>query len=267
MKRYQQIQQKWRKKILAFCMILSVIGSFLSYMGAYAILFEIKLIPKLFDIKIILISLLMAILTPLGIMSPILTTLIMAFQASVWIRNAVFDLKISPIRGFTFEWIIEVNSLLKALNVISKWLGVQLLLTVLLKATLFVVTVYMAVDSTSMTQSYVKVFLIGAFIVWALEALTILIMLNLASEGVIEDVQDLKKIMEMMEATDKIEVEFEGKFLAQTYIRSLMVNELESFKGFDLHGFSKLGKPLLCSIFGMSLTYLIVLMQFRISEQ
>ena len=57
-----------------------------------------------------------------------------------------------------------------------------------------------------------------------------------------------------------------GQLQDARFARNLMVNEFQDFSGFDGLGYFTLGKPLLTSITANILTYLIVLIQFKISE-
>ena len=56
------------------------------------------------------------------------------------------------------------------------------------------------------------------------------------------------------------------KYMA-TYIRNLIVEKLVAFDGFEVGGFFTLKKKLFTSISANFVTYLIVLVQFKLSEK
>ena len=57
-----------------------------------------------------------------------------------------------------------------------------------------------------------------------------------------------------------------GKNHLEDYARTIVISKMEKFQGFEAGGFVKLGKPFLSSIFANFITYLIILLQFKISE-
>ena len=67
-----------------------------------------------------------------------------------------------------------------------------------------------------------------------------------------------------MSVTDDF-VEINGNFHLESYARENLIETLSEFQGFDACGFATLGKPLLSSIFANFITYLIILIQFKIS--
>lgn len=80
----------------------------------------------------------------------------------------------------------------------------------------------------------------------------VILYLNYMSQSIVNQIQKLKE--EIVEQEDREEMRFKALFY------------LDNFQGFDANGFFTLGKPLLTSFVGNVLTFIIILVQFRISE-
>ena len=96
-----------------------------------------------------------------------------------------------------------------------------------------------------------------AYIVW---------ILNHDSEHLYLQVQSLKNALEEIYIEDHEFIFFHGQLRDARFAKQLIINQLQDFKGFDGLGYFTLGKPLLTSITANILTYLIVLIQFKLSE-
>ena len=60
-------------------------------------------------------------------------------------------------------------------------------------------------------------------------------------------------------------VEINEKYYPEAYARNRLIGMLDEFQGFDVYGYATLGKPLITSMFANFITYLIILIQFKIS--
>ena len=90
---------------------------------------------------------------------------------------------------------------------------------------------------------------------------------NQHSQDMFESVQDLKILVEEIDIKDENKMIFIGeKKLRATHAQKMILTEIDKFKGFDGNGFFTLGKPLLTSILANFVTYLIILIQFKMSE-
>ena len=88
---------------------------------------------------------------------------------------------------------------------------------------------------------------------------------NGQSEDIKKSINDIQEILSNLEVSNGI-IQIYGKYHAEDYARTVIINKMEKFQGFEASGFVTLGKPLLSSMFGNFITYLIILMQFKISE-
>ena len=105
---------------------------------------------------------------------------------------------------------------------------------------------------------YVSLVMKFAYIVW---------IFNHDSEHLCDQVKLLKNTLDEVYIEDHEFVFGEGGQLRDArFARNLMVNQFQDFRGFDGLGYFTLGKSLLTSITANILTYLIVLIQFKISE-
>ena len=82
-----------------------------------------------------------------------------------------------------------------------------------------------------------------------------------------ESMQNLKASIEVIDILDDDRIVFiSGKSMRAIHGKKIILLEIEDFKGFDCNGFFILGKPLLTSILANFVTYLIILIQFKITE-
>ena len=98
----------------------------------------------------------------------------------------------------------------------------------------------------------------------ALAASVALWILNGQSEEIKQIVSNLKDTLGALVVSDGV-VQMDGRFHSEAYVRGHLINKLAEFQGFDANGYATLGKPLLTSVFANFITYLIILIQFKIS--
>ena len=98
----------------------------------------------------------------------------------------------------------------------------------------------------------------------ALAAVLALWILNGQSEEIKQIVSNLKDTLgDIVVSNGKIQID--GRFHSEVYARGHLINKLAEFQGLDAYGYATLGKPLLTSVFANFITYLIILIQFKIS--
>ena len=98
----------------------------------------------------------------------------------------------------------------------------------------------------------------GTLIIWIVNGLSEQIKQNMAN------LQDTIANMPISEGAGLVEMY--GNYHSEEYARTILVNKMSKFLGFDAGGFFTLGKPLLNSIFINFITYIIILIQFKITE-
>ena len=96
-----------------------------------------------------------------------------------------------------------------------------------------------------------------AYIVW---------IFNHDSQHLTNEIHELKKIIDEVYIEDHEFVLVKGQLQDTNFARDRIIRTLEDFNGFDGLGYFTLGKPLLTSVTSSIITYLIVLIQFRMSE-
>ena len=61
-------------------------------------------------------------------------------------------------------------------------------------------------------------------------------------------------------------VEFDGQFVRTLFMKARLAEELDEFRGFDGKGYFILGKSFLKNLLAFCVTYLVILIQFRLTE-
>ena len=184
-------------------------------------------------------------------------------------RSCIDNLKSSEYwktKRFPYQWAKEVLELINMIELTSDLLSFQCFVLITQFVIIFIGTIYNIVHISISDEK--NFFLrISPQISYGVVAFIIFYMLNFSSEEIKDKIQELKKIVLVIEASDEQEFEVDGMLHKESYARSLIAEKLGDFQGFDMGGFSKLGKPLLGSIATNTITYLIVLIQFKLSEK
>ena len=92
-----------------------------------------------------------------------------------------------------------------------------------------------------------------------------LVVYNFESEDIKRTVKDLSKYVMKYKPMD-VNMVFTDEQISDHLVKTIILKTIDDFEGFDGLGFFNLGKPLLTSIFANFVTYLIILMQFRLTE-
>ena len=98
----------------------------------------------------------------------------------------------------------------------------------------------------------------------ALAAAVALWILNGQSEEIKLGMINLKDTLGGLVVSNGV-IEIDGRFQSEAYARGYLIHKVAEFQGLDANGYVTLGKPLLTSIFASFITYLIILVQFKIS--
>ena len=88
----------------------------------------------------------------------------------------------------------------------------------------------------------------------------------LVSQYVVDDVQNLVEVLQHLPIKDNQMACIDNELHSAIYVRELLTKKLESFNGFDAGGLFKLNKSILSGITANFITYVIVLIQFKTSE-
>ena len=86
------------------------------------------------------------------------------------------------------------------------------------------------------------------------------------SQYIVDDVQNLVEVLQRLPIQDNQMACIDNELHPAMYVRELLVKKLESFNGFDAGGLFKLNKSILSGITANFITYVIVLIQFKTSE-
>ena len=87
----------------------------------------------------------------------------------------------------------------------------------------------------------------------------------MCSENIKDGLQGIKHHIWSLHVSSENFGTIEGNILSEAHAQNRLISLLDEFKGFDANGYATLGKPLLSSIFANFITYVIILIQFRIS--
>ena len=89
--------------------------------------------------------------------------------------------------------------------------------------------------------------------------------LNVGSENIKEGLQGIKHHIWSLNVSSENFLIIDENNLSEAQAQNRLISLLDEFKGFYANGYATLGKPLLSSIFANFITYVIILIQFRIS--
>ena len=103
-----------------------------------------------------------------------------------------------------------------------------------------------------------------AYSLMALQHLLFIHVMNVAAQEMEEKVQDLKRKIKGTNM-EELKIPWEGKFESTSFVKANIVDELEEFQGFDGNGYFTLGKAFLSSVVTNFLTYLIILIQTKLT--
>ena len=187
---------------------------------------------------------------------------ILYFQLCYNIKNLLIDFKMDGKRSAeVLKFASKIN---KSVRMTSSFFSVQCFTFIAMALILMISNAYLLLDYalSSKTSEYWCVQ--ATFFFGSLCSALVLWILNKQSEDIKQDLEKLKEDIRNISVIDDF-VEINGNFHLESYARQNLIDTLSEFQGFDACGFVTLGKPLLSSIFANFITYLIILIQFKIS--
>ena len=174
-------------------------------------------------------------------------------------KSFVFD-------QMTCKMVLENSiKILKTVTMSSNVLSSQSLILVLNILIMLICDFYLFMDyALSPAPGQFELFQCIQNIFGALAAGVALWILNGQSEEIKQDMLQLKDTLGGLVVSNGV-IEIDGRFQSEAYARGYLTDKLAGFQGLDANGYVTLGKPLLTSIFASFITYLIILVQFKIS--
>ena len=94
--------------------------------------------------------------------------------------------------------------------------------------------------------------------------------LNIWPERATNKIYELKRHLKNLYVSDELSIkkmEFEGQLVPPSFLKARIEQELDEFRGFDGKGYFILGKSLLKNLLAFCVTYLVILIQFRLTEE
>ena len=160
----------------------------------------------------------------------------------------------------------NARKMLKTVTMSSDVISSQSLILVLNMLIILICQSYLFMDYALDPTNLFESFQCAHNIFGALASSVALWILNAQSEEIKQSVSKLKNTLGDLEISDGI-IQIDGRFHSEAYARGHLINKLAEFQGLDANGYVTLGKPLLTSIFATYITYLIILIQFKMSEK
>ena len=204
------------------------------------------------------------VLAMLGSYSAIFQGLILHLQLCSNIRMVMKSFELNEM---TCKIVLEnASKMLKTVTMSSDVLSSQSLILVLNMLIILICQSYLFMDYALDPANYFGSFQCTQNICGALASSVALWILNAQSEEIKQSVSKLKNTLGDLEISNGI-IQIDGRFHSEAYARGHLTNKLAEFQGLDANGYVTLGKPLLTSVFATFITYLIILIQFKISEK
>ena len=187
---------------------------------------------------------------------------ILYFQLCYNIKNLLIDFKMDG--KSSAEVLRFASKIIKSVRMTSSFFSDQCFTFIAMALILMISNAYLLLDYALSSKTSEYWFVQATFFFGSLCSALVLWILNKQSEDIKQDLVKLKEDIRNIRVTDDF-VEINGNFHLESYARRNLIETLSEFQGFDACGFATLGKPLLSSIFANFITYLIILIQFKIS--
>jgi hypothetical protein len=212
---------------------------------------------------LVIVLIFVLVLSMLGSFSGIFQGLALHLQLCC---NVKMIIKSFDFNEMTCSRIVLQNTvkILKTVRMSSNVLSSQSLILVLNMLIMLICQSYLCMDYALSTAYQNTAFQCAQNIFGALSAALALWILNAQSEEIKQSLSTLKDTLRGLEVSNGI-IEIDGRVHSEAYARGVLINKLAEFQGFNAYGYATLGKPLLTSVFANFITYLIILIQFKIS--
>ena len=213
---------------------------------------------------LVIVLIFVLVLSMLGSFSGIFQGLALHLQLCC---NVKMIIKSFDFNEMTCSRIVLQNTvkILKTVRMSSNVLSSQSLILVLNMLIILICQSYLFMDFAQDPANEFGLFHCSQNIFGALASSVALWILNSQSEEIKQSVSKLKNTLGDLEISDGI-IQIDGRFHSEAYARGHLTNKLAEFQGLDANGYATLGKPLLTSVFATYITYLIILIQFKMSE-
>ena len=103
-----------------------------------------------------------------------------------------------------------------------------------------------------------------AYVFMSLQHAWFVLTMNLGSHMMKENVQDLSNVIRQTNFAEGM-VPWNGSFESVSFVKKIVVEELQEFEGFDCDGYFTLGKAFISNVVTNFLTYLIILIQTKLT--
>ena len=92
--------------------------------------------------------------------------------------------------------------------------------------------------------------------------------MNIWPERATNKIYELKRHLKNLYISNETskKMEFEGQLVPTLFVKARIEQELDEFRGFDGKGYFILGKSFLKNLLAFCVTYLVILIQFRMTE-
>ena len=97
-----------------------------------------------------------------------------------------------------------------------------------------------------------------------LQHIIVIFFLNIASQEMIDRTRDLRMVIKRTNV-EEIVIAWNDKSESSAVTKDIVLDNLEAFQGFEAQGYFTLGKSFLSSIVSNFLTYVIILMQLKLT--
>ena len=104
----------------------------------------------------------------------------------------------------------------------------------------------------------------SAYVFMGLQQVFFVVNLNVASQVITEMVQVLGKKIKQTNMTE-MKIEWNGQWESTSFVKEIVIEDLQEFQGFEGEGYFTLGKSFLSSIVTNFLTYFIILIQLKLT--
>ena len=189
---------------------------------------------------------------------PMINIVILYLQLTCNIMNSIEEIDLNSLK---FGTILENTAhLMKRVNMTSSFLSPQCFFGILVQTLALIVEFFVLIDySTGSSHFFYPSFVSKIFL-----SMSIFCILNWQSYDVKQRLSEIRLYIFNFAITENNFVVIDTQKHPEEYARKIVMSMLEEFRGFDANGYFTLGKDLLGYIIMLCITYVIVLIEFRI---
>jgi hypothetical protein len=186
-----------------------------------------------------------------------------------WAFTLENDIRTNSINEILTQTLMECKILSIALTKTSELFGYQLFLLTIIILVNLVLVIYRSVAFFigTMPEDWMYWTIAVGYFGFGALSLDILGYITILAQEVIDGVQKLKDaIMDLNIMDDGKIAIIDGKIQPAMHARMQVLHQLNAFQGFNANGYFNVEKPLLTGVSANFATYLIVLIQFKMTE-